>query len=93
MCEQKHLHNINYETNTNKFSMIKKEEKTVETQGVDSARKRTVSLNVDQIKEIIENPKLGSFIIAQIETSEGNLKGNMAFGIAKAMAKQLNIEL
>lgn len=58
-----------------------------------SKREKTVSLTAVQITEIANSKELGKLIVDQIELSEGNLKGNMAFNVAKAMAKQLKIKL
>lgn len=50
--------------------------------------KKTVSLTVDQLDEISTNPDLAKQMIAIINGSDGNMKGNMAFEISKAMLKQ-----
>lgn len=72
--------------------METKEKTTVETQGVETKkREKTISLTSKQIGEIIETPIIGIELINQIDQSEGNLKGNIAFAIAKAITRQTKL--
>lgn len=71
--------------------MSKKETEAVSVQG--TLRAKTLSLTANQLNEMIEKPELGKLVISQLEASEGNLKGNMAFAIAKAMAKQIKLKM
>ena len=56
-------------------------------------RAKTASFTAEQIREIASNKELGEAIALQIDNSEGNLKGNLAFAIAKAVLKQTKIKI
>lgn len=69
--------------------------KKAESNKVAESKKRavTISITAEQIKELGENEALRNSIIEQMNASEGGLKGNMAFAIAKAVLKQTKIEI
>lgn len=73
--------------------METKEKKTGETQGVARERKKTLTLTLEQLDELSTNPELCKQIVAIVNGSEGNMKGNMAFEIAKAMQKQQKLKI
>lgn len=56
-------------------------------------RPKTASFTAAQVREISTNKELGEAIANQIDESEGNLKGNIAFAVAKAILKQTKLKI
>lgn len=56
-----------------------------------AVKKRAVTLNVEQIKELGENKELRDEVVRQIE--ESGLKGSMALAIAKAVLKRIKLKV
>lgn len=73
--------------------METKQKTTVETQGVSRETKKTVSLTTEQLEAMELNPELTRTIISLIKNSDGNLKGNMAFNMAKMLIKQTKLKM
>lgn len=59
----------------------------------ETKRAKTVSLTAKQIREIGNDKELSELIANQIDNSEGNLKGNLAFAIAKAIKQQQKLKI
>lgn len=61
------------------------------TEAAKAPREKSISLTESQLKELNENADLLPLIIEQVKQSDGNLKGAMAFQVAKTILKQIKI--